>query len=102
MYTTSLVRVQPRRVSCGVPMPRNTTRHNPNGYGEPVAKFSVGMPEDLLRRIDAAWKENGYTSRSQWLCLAAEQKIAGTLRSDDRTRLEELDERVTALEERLR
>lgn len=74
-------------------------------YGAEVAQFSVRMPDDLHGRIKAVAAQAG-VSLNVWLCLAAAEKAAGSLRSGDVQRLDELErlladcrERLDALEE---
>lgn len=83
-----------------------------NSYLETVAATQVRMPDALHERIRVeverakaakeAGNPDGPTSINAWLLEAAEQKLAGTLRSTDPAkRIERLEQDVRDLKKRL-
>lgn len=81
-------------------VPKKTSLRE-TGYGSPVAQTSVRMPDDLLTRARDAAKREG-VSLNLWLCTAIAERLAGSMRSEDRELLRELCERMDALEARFK
>lgn len=71
------------------------------GYGSAVAQTSVRMPDDLLSRARESAKRDG-VSLNLWLCTAIAERLAGSLRQEDRDRLQAVEDRLEALEKRFR
>jgi uncharacterized protein (DUF1778 family) len=80
-------------------MAPNTPSGRSDGHNQAVAQLSVRIPDDLHARIKAIAANDG-VSLNVWLCLAAAEKAAGTLRAEDVKRLDEIEKRVEALEGR--